>query len=152
VGPIPVSGLGGATGGLGANVEYPWMGVTGSIMYYARNTGNGSRLFAAVRTSETQFAGPTQLFPNSTIQEVSPVLSGDELTLYFGSAGTGRTRQIYKSTRPSKTEAFAAPQLAMDLASGSSQYPTWLSPDGCELYLASFQNGSLDILRAKKPK
>jgi hypothetical protein len=74
---------------------------------------------------------------NSGDDEDYPVLTSDELQLYFvRTNATGST--LYETTRAAATEPFTTPMPITDLVPpGSSSIPSWVSPDGCHLYLSS---------------
>ncbi|MFT3835878.1 MAG: hypothetical protein QM723_02640 [Myxococcaceae bacterium] len=80
----------------------------------------------------------------STYNEGYPVLSADRLTLYFASDRLTATMpfggwKIFKATRASLSDDFAAPELVSEIA--STQYieymPAFVSADGCRLYVQS---------------
>jgi Tol biopolymer transport system component len=90
--------------------------------------------------------------------ESNPVLSPDGETLYFA---TDRTDAVPSSTQTNIWSAermpsgsFGSPAPVPELNSASKDYPKWISPDGCRLYLQSDRPGvgKLDIYVAERPK
>ena len=76
-----------------------------------------------------------------TTGDGSPVVTSDELTLFFNSSRTGsQNSDIWVASRPAKPGVFGAPTNQGDVTavnSASNDYPAWLSVDGCRLYLTS---------------
>lgn len=81
-----------------------------------------------------------------------PVVSVDELRIYFGSnRGDAGGFQIWTSTRQVASQPWPTPTPVTELESfGANAVPTWISNDGCCLYLASDQSGNDDIYVASK--
>ena len=138
--------------------HYPWVSADGKRLYFI---ANGTARLHVASFGANGFGPSTLLgFDGKTVQY--PVLSGDELTLYFGGSGPhpGGAPQasilVYKSTRASLTDPFAPPELVVELAEEASEMsPTWLSPDGCKMLLAGrMADGgtSVDLFTAEKPK
>ena len=74
---------------------------------------------------------------DTTASEVIPVLTADELHIYFA-RNNGTDFDIYQASRSSTSDGFGAaapvPGLAM---AGFDELPSWISPDGCDLYYSS---------------
>jgi hypothetical protein len=91
----------------------------------------------------------------------SPVLSRDELTIYFAAPRPIEIgcdflsdQEIRVATRPSIAAEFA-PSLPVPLLSSQrySDSPSWLSPDGCRLYFSrSDIDGAARLFVAEKSK
>jgi Tol biopolymer transport system component len=86
-----------------------------------------------------------------------PVVSADGLWLYFASSRGGGGAQgeldIWVSHRDSLTSPFAAPVVVTELNTPSSDRPSWISTDGCRMYLTSSRAGglgNLDVWRAER--
>lgn len=94
--------------------------------------------------------GPFQLVPITGPRELFPVVSGDGLRLYFGRAtgaldagdlDTVKNADIQLVARPDTEAAFPPTPVAVDnVSSGERDFPMWLSPDDCRLYLLSTRN------------
>jgi Tol biopolymer transport system component len=88
--------------------------------------------------------------------EAYPVVTPDELTLYFASnrtdpQGSG-DYDIYVATRTTTSASFGTPTILPLLNSAEADFPTWLSRDGCVLYLTRHASGNYDIYRAERPQ
>lgn len=89
----------------------------------------------------------------------APVLSDDELTMYFSSytppaanpTGTPLRLRPWKATRPSKQDAFDAPSYVaeLDVLTGDTTV-TWISKDGCTILFASNRLGDYDLYTATR--
>ena len=94
---------------------------------------------------------------DATFRQGAPVISADGLALYFASDKpiSGSTDlNIWVTTRPSKSAPFVTPVPVTVLNTPQIDKPSWISPDGCRLYLASTRPngvGKQDIYVAKRP-
>lgn len=82
----------------------------------------------------------------------APVLTHDQLTLYFAGQRAAASVEIMKTTRPSLTEAWSDPTVVSSVSSDGDDEPNWLSADGCRLYLTSTAHGNDDLYVATRPK
>ena len=96
--------------------------------------------------------------PGAGEGEGSPVLTPDELTLYFASnrkdlGGTG-SADIYIATRTSTSLKFGNIARIEELATAGEDVPTWISPDNCRLYTSyrPDQNSGTSLYVATRPK
>lgn len=94
---------------------------------------------------------------NSSDPEYAPVVTADERTIYFASVRAGGlgSWDVWVATRATKTGSFSDVKLVENVNSANQDIPTWISPDGCRLYLASDRpggSGKLDIYVAERPK
>lgn len=70
--------------------------------------------------------------------ETAPVISLDELTIYFArDPAGGAERKIWVAHRPTPLAKFDAPAPLDELNTRSDQIPSWISPDNCRLYYAT---------------
>jgi hypothetical protein len=79
----------------------------------------------------------------------------DELTIYFASlrtdGGAKGNLDIWMARRSSVDEQFGLPRNVAKLNTPLSEYPTWISADGCRLYIAKGEaNDSFDIYVATR--
>jgi hypothetical protein len=90
---------------------------------------NGSRSDGAVAVSEL----------NTTFSEADPVVTPDDLTIYFSSNRPSPTAQgeqdIWMSARASTRDRFSPPKNVSELNSPRLKAPTFVSRDQCALYL-----------------
>jgi hypothetical protein len=80
-------------------------------------------------------------------------ISGDGLTMYLGSDRTGsQLLDVWVSHRSSKTAAWGTPTIVPELNSDSTDIPSFLSRDGCRIYLGSDRGGGTgQLYMATKP-
>jgi Tol biopolymer transport system component len=70
-----------------------------------------------------------------------PVVTPDELTIYFTSPAGG-TGDIYVAHRAAMTDPFGEPSIVSELdSSTTNEEPSWVSADGCDLYFSSDRAG-----------
>lgn len=141
----PIAALNGASGG-----STPYVLPDHGVIYFvsARSSGNAD-LYRASRIGGTW--GTPDLVPGTNINtpagEDSPVVTPDELTLYFGSgrgSDGGASGLTYVARRSSAAVPFDdAPVPVVELNTPVPQGPTWVSADGCVLYVS--QAGEIKV-------
>lgn len=96
---------------------------------------------------------------NSTFDEYAPIISPNGLVLYFSSTrpfAAGRTDEnIWVATRAKTTDDFGLPTQVLNVNSPTADEPSWISNDGCRLYMISDRPGGpggQDIYLATRPK
>ncbi|TMQ03743.1 MAG: hypothetical protein E6J91_45860 [Deltaproteobacteria bacterium] len=107
------------------------------------------QLHSARRQNTPLVFGPAMVA--STIPVYNPVLSRDELTLYYAN---GFAIDVLVSTRLSKNEAFGTGVPAANVNSSDNDAPVYLTTDGCVLYLSSKRSGGsggYDFWEARRP-
>lgn len=120
------------------NTADPYVLPSGNVMYLASDLAGNLGLYRSAKVSGA-FATPT-LVPGVNLDtpavENNPVVTADELTLFFGSTrpdGTGDF-DIYQARRAHVADGFGAPVELKGLNSSGVDVPNWVSPDGCTLY------------------
>lgn len=101
----------------------------------------------------TTFAPPTLVQGiASASDEGDPVVTPDGLTIYFRSnrAAALPGYNIFVATRTATTDPFGALQLAPNINTAADDGPSFISPDGCRLYLSSDVAGTNDIYVATR--
>ncbi|MEO7094540.1 MAG: hypothetical protein ABI175_14890 [Polyangiales bacterium] len=130
----------------------PYLGST--ELYFASDRGGTFDIYRAARLGPTSFGAPSRVdVPGLTVtDDADPVISRDGLTLFFASDAPGGLGggDIYVTTRASLTSAFGPPVAVSQLSSAAAEGPSWISPDGCRLYLSSARAGSPDIYVASR--
>lgn len=134
-----------------------WVSSSGGRLYYF--TGPPFQIVVAEK-SGTAFGPATQFAPMRP-DERAPVVSEDELTMYFasleapGDAGPNNF-YVYRATRVSTDQTFTDPVYVPELnVPGADTLPSWLSKDQCTILLHGTRAsgvGSSDIYIAKRPK
>ena len=137
----------------------PYFGADGSIIF-ARQPVDGSAA-ADLQIASPRDAGPPTIAPVSELNggtgDRDPVLSSDGLELYFSSNRKVVNQfRIYRATRKQPSGPFDPAQPVTEVwDTGTTPYeaPTWISPDGCHLYLVSDKrNTKTDIYVAARGK
>jgi hypothetical protein len=80
-----------------------------------------------------------------------PVVSGDDLTLYY----TVGDSDVFRSTRSTTSDSFTPGQIVSALSTASREAPLYLTRDNCVLVLKSDRPGGLggfDLYMATRPK
>lgn len=104
------------------------------------------------RSNGTTFMAPVPLVDlNTASEEQFPVPSIDSTYIYFSSSrGGGSSNHIFFSERPTVSSSFGTPTAVTEVNASGEDFPTWLSPDGCRLYLTSSRGGALDLWVAER--
>jgi len=131
----------------GATEVQPFLQLGGAELYFSSDrTGNGD-IYRATEIG-TAFGTPA-LVPElaSTSDDGDPVIAPDGLTIYFRSSrpATPLGYNIYVATRTTTAGSFGSAQLVPNVNSDSDDGPSWISPDGCRLYISSARAGTNDI-------
>lgn len=120
-----------------------------SLWMSSTRTGNGD-LYRADKIGD-QFAEPVPV-PGIAINDpsgsdLSPVVTPDELTLFFGSSRAGGlgAYDVWTAKRTSVTSGFDAPVNLGAVNTGHYDVPSWVSADGCVLYLTTGIIGAFNI-------
>jgi hypothetical protein len=136
-----------------SNTVQPFVLSDGSELYFSSNRSGTFAIYRAVRGS-AGFGAPTEVSElNETGEnEGDPVLSFDDLTILFSSTKAGGLggEDIWVAQRPNKASAFAAPVNLGAVNSARTDAPTWLSRDGCRLYLSSDRDGAIHLYLATR--
>lgn len=95
---------------------------------------------------------------NTNVYDAHPRISGDGLTLYYSSmrtdGGALAGTDIWRASRTATTLPFSTPTRVAELNTASNESPTWLSPDGCVIYIQTDRaggTGGQDMWEAVKP-
>jgi len=129
-------------GFLTANAQAVWVlsnrasGVGGDDLWRAARSGGGFGIPAVV----------TELSSTSSDWAATP--SSDELLIYFASnrPGTAGGFDVWTSFRGTPGETWSPPARVAEVSTASDEFPVWLSPDKCRLYL----NRGGDVLVATR--
>jgi hypothetical protein len=130
----PISSLNSA-----ANDVQPFVTTDGSEVYYASNrTGNYDIYRATIQGAVYGAPTPVAELNQAGVDDADPVLSADRLTIFFASTRPGGQggSDIWTATRTSTASAFGASTNVAELNSTAQDDPTWLSVDGCRLYMS----------------
>ncbi len=136
-----------------------WISADGLTIYISslRVDNVHSQIMVATRTSTSvPFDAPTATgMPNDTSAgQGAAVLTADQLTMYFTSDRNGGKNNVWKATRATTADGFGAATLVDELSGTSFNMPSWISPDGCTIYIVQQPvdaGNTYDLLVASKP-
>src|SRR5262249_47051877 len=74
---------------------------------------------------------------NSAREENMPTVTDDEREMFFSRYGTDFERDIWVVARESASDPFGVPQKVVEASSSDDEFPSWVSPDSCRLYMIS---------------
>jgi Tol biopolymer transport system component len=137
----------------GSDVE-PWLNATGDTLYFT-SSRNGLDFYVATKSAGGAFDSVSAIDElNSPYDEESLVLTEDERTAYFGSNRPANLANvnIYVARRTSKSAKFGTPELVNELATDTSEYPTWISADGCAMVIERGPFPATQLYYTEKPR
>jgi Tol biopolymer transport system component len=120
--------------------QTPFLATGRSLYFISAVRSGGPGMYDVWRTeidSTGATATPTLVMGgvNSPDAEVTPALTPDELRIFFRRT-VGAEQDVYTASRASTTDAFGEATPVPGLATpGLNEIPTWISPDGCNLYV-----------------
>jgi Tol biopolymer transport system component len=130
----------------------PFIMPAGNVLYFHAIQAGRHEIFRTER-NDGGWSPPTALrnidLPSQ--EDLLPVLSDDELTIFFTSTRSDVNGDIFVATRPSQMDDFAVPLVVRELNTTYFDGPGWLSPDGCRLYFMSGDGGGTRIFVASRP-
>lgn len=133
----------------------PSVSPDGEELYFTRRVSNAARLFVAKLPDATgNFATASEITTVTTAaHRASPVISADRLTLYFAAGPTPAETTTFVATRASTSADFKEGVPVPNVSAGTNRTePSFISPDGCVLYLFSNRDVKFQIYRATRPK
>jgi hypothetical protein len=130
--PVPIDA--------GSGARQPYAMQDGASFYFARSEGAASSIFRAVMQGGAWTIAPV-VGINDTGTEGDPVVSEDELAMYF-SRSTSGTTHVFGATRATPTDDFGNVHAIGDLATTANDRPSWIAPDRCTLVFTSDRNGA----------
>jgi hypothetical protein len=139
--------------------QHPYTSADGLTLYFASDrSGTSQDLFKATRTAMSQFAvdqsGVFAAVNGVSTYEGFPTVSSDQKTLYFTSDRTGGGAKggydIWIATRGSTADPFGSVTNLSAVNSAVDDFPSFISADGCRLYLTSGTAGAYKVYVAKR--
>ncbi len=122
-------------------------GTANAIFVIARPGLGTFEMFGAT----TPFVGPIFVPNDPTVLVDNPVLTTDELTMFVSTTTTtSPVPHVQSATRASTNANFGPLTPSHELDSAEGEYPTWISPDQCRLYLTRTVGGQTDIYMASR--
>jgi len=135
----------------------PFVTPDGGVLYYHRGGIAGSLdIYRRDLRAEPSTPSVPVNSVNSIGSEDDPVVTPDELTIVFGSTRFGdsaaqNNTDMWIATRNSTTVDFDAPLPIGELNTSYDEGPTWISPDGCQLYFDQVSATSQRAYMAVRP-
>jgi WD40 repeat protein len=142
--------------------ESPFLREDGLALYFAssRVAANNMDVYrserqATIDSGSPAFGSPVPvLHINTTFSELAPVVTPDDLVIYFASDRTGTNAQgqhhIWMASRNSTNDPFSQPINVSELNSSATELPTFVTRDRCVLYFASTRSQTLKEYQATK--
>lgn len=126
-----------------------------SVVYFTSDRSGNNGLYSAARMPGGDYSLPKPVpgtLINTSDSEGDPVISPDELTLFFSSNRTGGlgTTDVWMAQRASVATGFDAPLNLVSLNSAQVDVVSWVSSDGCVVYLTRGPCCTYDILVARR--
>jgi hypothetical protein len=138
-----------------SNDVQPFLIPDGSEIYYASNRTGDYQIYRATGSAGT-YGAPTPVteLNQSGVGDTNPVASADDLNVLFSSTRSGGSGMddIWMATRPTRALPFGTPVNVAEVNSTGNDDPTWLSIDGCRLYMSRGGNGSTHVYLATRPQ
>jgi hypothetical protein len=137
----------------------PFVRGDGSELWYVNvpDAGGPVEVFYGTLLGDGGYAGASVTQLNISMGQFDPVISKDGLTIYFASdkiAGLGGLN-IWVASRASKNGTFNVPSLVPNVNTEFDETPTFISNDGCRLYISTSRPGGpgkQDVYVATRPK
>lgn len=132
-----------------------WIDVDDALIYFETYRDGTLDLYRSERREGSVFAPPEPIGElNTAAEEGSPVLHDDGHVLYFASnrAGGVGDYDVWVAQRESLDDGFGEAVNVAEVSSAWIDWPTWISPDGCRLYIGSRRpdGGDYDLWLAER--
>jgi Tol biopolymer transport system component len=131
----------------------PYLEPGSAHLWFARD----NQIYVAARSGST-FGAPVPVAELNAQGNVGfPVPSDDGSYIYYfdppimsDGAPVDAGSHVWFAQRPAPGAQFAGFRLVTELESAASDFPTWLSPDGCRIYLTSSRTGADHVYFAER--
>jgi hypothetical protein len=124
-----------------ANDSDPFISADGRVLYFSSDRGGNYALYRSTQAGGA-FSAPEPVAGTNLetpYMELTPIVSDDELTMYFGSSRPNLgSVDIYQTTRANLQDPFGEPIALTELNGPDAQLPSWISADNCELYFTRY--------------
>jgi hypothetical protein len=118
----------------------PYVLPDNTVLYFVSARAGTRDIHRATR-STAGFSRATSVAElNTTSVEQFPTVSADELVIYWGSNRTDAGRggfDVWMATRDSTGVPFGNVRNVTEVNTATDDLPSWISPDGCRLYLTT---------------
>jgi hypothetical protein len=130
----------GATAPATLDALQPYVLPDNTTLYFGSTRAGTRDIYRATR-STAGFSRATAVAEiNTTSIEQFPTVSADELVIYWGSNRTDAGRggfDVWMATRDSTAVPFGNVRNVTEVNTPTDDFPSWISPDGCRLYLTT---------------
>jgi hypothetical protein len=147
--PTPIAGVNST-----ADESQPYLPPGGARIWFTRNATAGTGEILVAPRSGSGFGAP---MPVAELDALGgnvgfPVPSDDGSYIYFRTArgDDGGVLHVWHAARPSPGAPFAGFAPATELDSTTEDEPTWLSADGCRIYVTSERAGPQHVFMAER--
>jgi hypothetical protein len=132
-----------------ADLDQPYLVPNGAALYYT----SGTKIVRSAIVSGAIGAAVDVGLPSGLI---TPVVSPDELTVFYAQVNGANQHDVVKATRSFASSNAWVMTPVGSVNTADQEYPTWVSDDGCELWFQSDRTtggrtNKGDIYLATKP-
>lgn len=136
----------------GHQVDSPFVREDGEVIYFTTDARVQRAWFdsSGLHTESVPELAPTDDF----ISQTSPVVTPDDLTIYFGAVsyrGGLPLSRIEVASRTSVSQPFGGRRVVSELDPSVSGFVTYASANGCSVYLTGVYTGGPDVYVASRP-
>jgi hypothetical protein len=118
--------------------QEPFLRPDGQVLYFVSDRGGNPDIYRSVRVNGDFTTAVAVNELNTLDEERAMVVTRDDMTIYLASKrGGSLTTDIYEAHRPARDQPFSQPVSVDVLNTPGNDYPSWLSVDGCVMYLVS---------------
>ena len=118
----------------------PYVLPDNTVLYFGSARAGTRDIYRATRSTAGFSRAMAVGEINTTSVEQFPTVSADELVIYWGSNRTDAGRggfDVWMATRDSTAVPFGNVRNVTEVNTTTDDFPSWISPDGCRLYLTT---------------
>ena len=126
-----------------------------SALYFYSDRSGQKLIYVAARTTTGEFGPPASIPAIDSDEDGNVAVNADQTTIAFSSTRTPRRYDddIWISHRADTSSDWSPPVNVAEVNSYATDNPTWLSPDGCRMYIQSDRDGAdFDIYVATRAR
>jgi hypothetical protein len=132
-----------------ASDETPFWREDGLLLYFGSTRGPGmNRAIYRATWNGTNFGAPVPVAElDTSFNETSPVVTPDDLTIYYATDAPSQTQyDVWTATRASTRDPFGSARPVAEVNSAASDGPTFVTRDGCALYISSDRRFGVSVM------
>ncbi|HET6150247.1 MAG TPA: hypothetical protein VFH68_22090 [Polyangia bacterium] len=119
----------------------PYVLPDNTVLYFGSTRAGTRDIYKATRSTAGFSRASAVAEVNTNSLEQFPTVSPDELVIYWASnradAGARGGSDVWMATRTSTNLPFGNVRNVTEVNSATDDFPSWISPDGCRLYLTT---------------